>query len=247
MATKVLNRVGMLISTTGTGTITAAVPISNKFNTPAEAGAVDGEQYFWLLEEGNDFELFRGSWTLSGTTISRDEVIESKIGGVHGTTKMTLTGGATLRSAVPKEALRSGWTLIEEIAATSGNSKVFDNIPDSFSDLYVVGTGLQPSKSGSTQAYISLSTTNGASYDALDDGRLFATLTNGSSAYGSNMILAAQTALPLMFDANSISAVQYLPDVISARIDAIRIDLDQSGGASNFTTGGSGVLRLYGR
>lgn len=103
----ILNRVGMFISTTGSGTVTANITISHKFLTPGEAGAVNGEQYFWLLEEGNDFELFIGTWTTSGTTVSRDTVIASKIGGVKGTTKMTLAGNASLRSVAPAEALNA--------------------------------------------------------------------------------------------------------------------------------------------
>lgn len=100
----ILNRVGMFITTTGTGAVTADIPISNKFLKPGEAGAVNGEPYFWLLEEGNDFEIFIGTWTASGTSISRDTVLASKIGGVAGTTKMNLAGNATLRSVSPKEA-----------------------------------------------------------------------------------------------------------------------------------------------
>src|SRR4051812_45476045 len=100
----VLNRVGMLISTAGQGTVTADTLISQRFLTPAEAGAASSRKYYWILEEGNDFEIFVGTWTLSGTTVSRDQVLFSKIGGVAGTTKMTLLGGATLRSVAINEA-----------------------------------------------------------------------------------------------------------------------------------------------
>lgn len=101
----VLDRVGMLISTTGQGTLTASSLISGRFLTPGEAGAVDGKSYYWLLEEGNDFELFIGTWTASGTTVSRDTVLFSKISGTAGTTKMTLAGSAMLRSVAPNEAM----------------------------------------------------------------------------------------------------------------------------------------------
>lgn len=105
----ILNRVGMFITTTGTGAVTADIPISNKFLTPAEAGAVNGGQYYFMLEEGNDFEFFIGTWTASGTSVSRDTVLISKIGGVSGTAKMVLAGNAALRSIAPKEAF--GFTL----------------------------------------------------------------------------------------------------------------------------------------
>lgn len=104
----ILNRVGMLVTTTGQGTVTASTLISNKFLTPAEAGAINGQKYFWMLEEGSDFELFIGTWTLSGTTVSRDTVISSKIGGTAGTTKLTLAGNAALRSIAPEQAFEIG-------------------------------------------------------------------------------------------------------------------------------------------
>lgn len=106
----ILNRVGMIISTTGQGTVTANTVISNRFNSPADAGAVNATQYYWLHEEDNDYELFIGTWTLSGTTVSRDTVLMSKIAGVKGTTKMTLAGNATLRSVTPAEALSGLFT-----------------------------------------------------------------------------------------------------------------------------------------
>ena len=103
MSIGILNRVGMYISTTGQGTVTADTLISNKFFTPSEAGAENGRQYYWLLEEGNDFEIFIGTYTSSGTTVSRDTVIKSKIAGTAGTTKLTLAGNATLRSVSPAD------------------------------------------------------------------------------------------------------------------------------------------------
>lgn len=102
----ILNRVGMFIATTGQGAVTANTLISNKFLSPAEAGAVNGQQYYFMLEEGSDFEFFIGTWTSSGTSISRDTVLASKIGGVAGTTKLTLAGNAALRSIAPKEAFQ---------------------------------------------------------------------------------------------------------------------------------------------
>jgi hypothetical protein len=99
----ILDRVGMVITTPGQGTVTANTLISNRFNTPAEAGAVSAQQYYWIHEEDLDYEIFIGTWTLSGTTVSRDTVLQSKIAGVHGTTKMTLAGNATLRSVAPAE------------------------------------------------------------------------------------------------------------------------------------------------
>lgn len=72
--------------------------------TPAEAGAGDGKSHLWTLEEGNDYDIFEGVWTLSGTKVGRATIWQSKIGNVHHITKMTLAGNATLRSITPVEA-----------------------------------------------------------------------------------------------------------------------------------------------
>lgn len=107
MASDILDRVGMVITDTGAGALTAVTAntlIGPRFNTPAEAGAVNGASYWWMLEEGNDYEIFEGGWTASGTKVGRDIVWHSKISNVHGTTKMTLAGSATLRSITPAEA-----------------------------------------------------------------------------------------------------------------------------------------------
>lgn len=108
MASDILDRVAMVITDTGAGAlvaVTANVLISDRFNTPQEAGAVDGKSYWWMIEEGVNYEIFEGVWTLEGTKVARGVIWQSKINGVHGATKITLGGNATLRSITPAEAL----------------------------------------------------------------------------------------------------------------------------------------------
>jgi hypothetical protein len=100
----ILNRVAHLVTTTGTGTVTLSTVINSKLLSAAEAGAVNGQQYYWVLEDGGDAELFIGTYSTSGPTVSRDTVLVSKIGGTAGTTKLTLSGNAALRSVAPAEA-----------------------------------------------------------------------------------------------------------------------------------------------
>lgn len=103
MASDILDRVGMVITTTGTGDVTANVLISNRFNTPAEAGAANGKSYWWMLEEESDYQIFEGVWTAAGTKVARTTTWQSKIAGVHGAANMNLAGNATLRSITPAE------------------------------------------------------------------------------------------------------------------------------------------------
>jgi len=94
-----LDSVKVATPTTGTGSVTvgAAEP---GYLTPAEAGAVDGRVYTWRLDDGDDFEIFVGTYSSTGPTVSRDTVLVSKISGTAGTSKINLSGTAKL-SAVP--------------------------------------------------------------------------------------------------------------------------------------------------
>lgn len=100
MARGLLNLVLQSTATVGTGTLSlgAAYQPSGDilYLTAAQAGAVDGDEYVYLITEGADFELGYGIYTASGTTLTRATVIASKIAGVAGTTKMNLAGGAVV-------------------------------------------------------------------------------------------------------------------------------------------------------
>ncbi len=91
------NLVRVLTTTTGTGTMALGTAYSVLFMTSSESGMVDGRTYTYLVTEGNDWELGKGVYTASGTTLSRVTVMASRIGGTLGTTKMTLTGTAQVR------------------------------------------------------------------------------------------------------------------------------------------------------
>ncbi|PPD07147.1 MAG: hypothetical protein CTY28_10215 [Hyphomicrobium sp.] len=90
-----LNRARMTTATTGTGTITLGSAVAG-FATFAEAGAANATVYSYCIEDGNDFEIGVGTYTSSGTTFSRDTVTLSKISGTSGTSKINLSGSATI-------------------------------------------------------------------------------------------------------------------------------------------------------
>ena len=107
-----LDSVKVATPTTGTGSVTvgAAEP---GYLTPAEAGAVNGRVYTWRLDDGDDFEIFVGTYSSTGPTVSRDTVLVSKIGGTAGTSKISLSGSATL-SSVPVASLFRGTRRVGE-------------------------------------------------------------------------------------------------------------------------------------
>lgn len=105
---KVFNRVAVATATSGTGTVTLGSATSNATCTFAEAGVADGDVVTYLLTEGSDFEIGRGTYTSSGTTLSRTTVLLSKISGTSGTTKMTLAGSAEVRITAAAEDFTMG-------------------------------------------------------------------------------------------------------------------------------------------
>jgi hypothetical protein len=87
------NRAKMTTATAGQGTLTLG-SASDGFVSFADAGVVDAETVTYCIEDGDDFEVGRGVYTASGTTLTRATVLLSKIGGSAGTTKLTLSGTA---------------------------------------------------------------------------------------------------------------------------------------------------------
>lgn len=107
--TRFVNRVYQGTATPGqtTSIILRTTPFSNAFLTMAEAGAIDGQLYTYCIEEGDDFEVQEDQvYTAATRTLARGTPSISKIGGVVGTTKMSLTGNAMVRVTPSAKSLQ---------------------------------------------------------------------------------------------------------------------------------------------
>jgi hypothetical protein len=88
MAISLGNRAKMSTSTTGTGTITLGSAESG-YQTFAAAGITNGQTVRYVVEDGSDFEIGSGTYTSSGTTLTRS-VTESS----NSDNAIVLSGGA---------------------------------------------------------------------------------------------------------------------------------------------------------
>jgi len=94
---KLVNRAKVTTSTTGTGTITLGSAV-NGFQTFADAGIADGQSVRYTIEDGDDFEIGSGTYTASGTTLTRsvDESTNSDAAlNLSGNAKVFIVAAAT--------------------------------------------------------------------------------------------------------------------------------------------------------
>lgn len=85
---KLANRVKMTTSTVGTGTLTLGSAVSG-FQSFAAGGIADGNVVYYVIEDGTNWEIGTGTYTSSGTTLSRT-VQESN----NSDSAITLSGSA---------------------------------------------------------------------------------------------------------------------------------------------------------
>lgn len=85
-----VNRAKMSTATTGTGTITLG-SASSGYQTFANAGVADGDTVRYVIEDGTNWEVGYGTYTSSGTTLSRN-VLESS----NSDTAISLSGSAVV-------------------------------------------------------------------------------------------------------------------------------------------------------
>ena len=84
------NRAKMSTSTTGTGTITLG-SVESGYQTFADAGVANADVVRYVIEDGNNFEIGTGTYTATGTTLSRT-VSESS----NSDAAINLSGSATV-------------------------------------------------------------------------------------------------------------------------------------------------------
>ncbi len=106
-----VNRAKMSTSTTGTGTITLG-SAEDGYQSFADAGVTNGDVVRYVIEDGDDWEIGSGTYTASGTTLTRT-VDESS----NSDAALNLTGSAVVFiTAAAEDLFQSDLTLDDKTA-----------------------------------------------------------------------------------------------------------------------------------
>lgn len=129
MALVVADRVQETTNTTGTGTLTLAGAVAG-FRSFSVIG--NANTTYYTIVSGNDWEVGLGTYTSSGTTLSRDTVYSSSAGG---TTKITVAAGASVFCTYPASESVSVDTLSSPppIGDVTPNTGTFTTVASTFS------------------------------------------------------------------------------------------------------------------
>ena len=117
------DRARQTTTTTGTGTISLNGATPAGWFSFAESGLVSGRTCKYLVElsNGTDFAIIEGTFTSgSPSTLTRDRIIRSKIGGVAGTTNPSLTGTSTVTCVWTAEDADTANPVLATPAISSG-------------------------------------------------------------------------------------------------------------------------------
>jgi hypothetical protein len=117
MALVIKDRVKETTTTTGTGTLTLAGAVTG-FDSFADVG--DGNTTYYSCTDGTNFEVGIGTYTLSGTTLSRDTIFESS------STKITadVNGAVSASTSVTVDNVQGGTLTVGQRVRGTGISGV---------------------------------------------------------------------------------------------------------------------------
>ena len=172
---KLVNRAKMTVSgTPGSGAITLGSAVSG-FQTFAAAGVSNGDVVSYVIEDGTGWEYGQGTYTASGTLLTRTTVQGSSNSG----SAISATSGAVVYiTALASDVGASALTLLA-VLTPSGVATVDDttHITSTYDDYMIVLENVVPVTSGAN-LWLRFSTNGGSSYatSGYDQGGAIAAL-----------------------------------------------------------------------
>ena len=173
-----VNRAKMGTATTGTGTITLG-SAETGYQSFADAGVTNGQVVRYVIEDGSDWEIGSGTYTASGTTLSRT-VSESS----NADAALNLTGSAVVYVSAAAEDIFQGELFAENPSsptapsATGTNAVAIGDNATAPLERSFAG-GYQANASGTQSLALGRGTTSGGT---LATAIGYAATTNGSQA-----------------------------------------------------------------
>lgn len=125
MALILKDRVKESTTTSGTGTITLAGAASG-FQSFSVVG--DGNTTYYAIENGNNWEVGVGTYTASGTTLSRDTILESSNAG----SAISLSGTSTVFCTYPAERSVNTADIGSTVQAYDADTAKYDDTTANF-------------------------------------------------------------------------------------------------------------------
>lgn len=124
------NLARMTTATSGAGTITLGSAVSG-FLSFADAGVVNGEVVTYAIRDGANSEIGLGTYTTSGTTLSRDTIFNS----TNSNAAISLSGNAEVFITVAASTISR--ILLAENTPTGTGTTTFASIPGTYKKLTI--------------------------------------------------------------------------------------------------------------